>query len=243
MEDVDFGKPRLHVEGDRLQATVPVSDSWGEKAPDLHDKLLTIVVADGAIAQESTQTIGAAPAQMLDNAALPFWQIVLIALVGGLILNLMPCVLPVLGMKLGAILLVEKKSRSHIRRQFLASVAGIIASFMALAAFMTLLRLSNHAVAWGIQFQNAWFIGFMTLVMLLFSASLFGLFEFRLPSSMTTKLATYGGNGMAGHFWQGAFATLLATPCSAPFLGTAVAVALTRRCRRSGGCFSRWGWE
>ncbi|MBE8388429.1 protein-disulfide reductase, partial [Leptospira interrogans serovar Pomona] len=130
-------------------------------------------------------------------------------------------------MKLGSILLVEGKSRSHIRRQFLASVAGIIASFMALAAFMTLLRLSNHALAWGVQFQNVWFIGFMALVMLLFSASLFVLFEFRLPSSMTTKLATYGGNGMSGHFWQGAFATLLATPCSAPFLGTAVAVALT----------------
>ncbi|EFR7122474.1 DUF255 domain-containing protein [Salmonella enterica] len=227
IDDVDFAKPRLRVEGDRLQATVPVTDSWGEKAPDLRNKSLTLVLADGAIAQESTQTIGAAPAQTLDNAALPFWQVVMMALIGGLILNLMPCVLPVLGMKLGSILLVEEKSRSHIRRQFLASVAGIIASFMALAAFMTLLRLSNHALAWGVQFQNAWFIGFMALVMLLFSASLFGLFEFRLPSSMTTKLATYGGNGMSGHFWQGAFATLLATPCSAPFLGTAVAVALT----------------
>lgn len=67
----------------------------------------------------------------------------------------------------------------------------------------------------------------MTLVMLIFSASLFGLFEFRLPSGLMTRLATFGGNGMSGHFWQGAFATLLATPCSAPFLGTAVAVALT----------------
>lgn len=67
----------------------------------------------------------------------------------------------------------------------------------------------------------------MVLVMLTFSASLFGWFEFRLPSAITTTLATHGGNGLSGHFWQGAFATLLATPCSAPFLGTAVAVALT----------------
>ncbi|MCE9514265.1 protein-disulfide reductase, partial [Escherichia coli] len=167
VDDVDFAKPRLRVEGDRLQATVPVTDSWGEKAPDLRNKSLTLVLADGAIAQESTQTIGTAPAQTPDNAALPFWQVVMMALIGGLILNLMPCVLPVLGMKLGSILLVEEKSRSHIRRQFLASVAGIIASFMALAAFMTLLRLSNHALAWGVQFQNVWFIGFMALVMLL----------------------------------------------------------------------------
>lgn len=149
------------------------------------------------------------------------------ALLGGLILNLMPCVLPVLGMKLGSILLVEEKSRRQVRRQFLASVAGIVVSFMALAALMTVLRMTNQALGWGIQFQSPWFIGVMVLVMLTFSASLFGLFEFRLPSKMTTTLATHGGNGLAGHFWQGAFATLLATPCSAPFLGTAVAVALT----------------
>ncbi|MGS9159719.1 protein-disulfide reductase, partial [Salmonella enterica subsp. enterica serovar Infantis] len=80
-----------------------------------------------------------------------------------------------------------------------------------LAAFITLLRLSNQALAWGVQLQNAWFIGFIALVMLLFIASLFGLFEFRLTSSMNTKLATYVGNGMSGHFWQGAVATLLST--------------------------------
>jgi suppressor for copper-sensitivity B len=129
-------------------------------------------------------------------------------------------------MKLGSVLLVEKQERRVIRQQFLASVAGILVSFMALALLMTVLRLTNHAVGWGIQFQNVWFIGFMALVMVVFSANLFGLFEFRLSSSVTTKLATQGGNGIGGHFWQGALATLLATPCSAPFLGTAVAVAL-----------------
>ncbi len=67
----------------------------------------------------------------------------------------------------------------------------------------------------------------MVLVMFLFSASLFDLLHFRLPSGLTTRLATHGGAGLAGHFGQGAFATLLATPCSAPFLGTAVAYALT----------------
>lgn len=66
----------------------------------------------------------------------------------------------------------------------------------------------------------------MALVMVLFGASLLGLFEIRLSSSASTFLATGGGNGLMGHFWQGAFATLLATPCTAPFLGTAVSVAL-----------------
>ncbi|MDM2947440.1 protein-disulfide reductase DsbD domain-containing protein [Citrobacter sp. CK207] len=227
VDNADFGKPQLRVEGEKLLATVPVSDGWGEGAPDLRGQTVTLVLANDGVAQESTLAIGSTTAKMADSAELPLWQVMLMALAGGLILNLMPCVLPVLGMKLGSILLVEEKSRQRIRRQFLASVAGIIASFMALAMLMTVLRLTHQALGWGIQFQSPWFIGFMVLVMLIFSASLFGLFEFRLPSAMTTRLATHGGNGMAGHFWQGAFATLLATPCSAPFLGTAVAVALT----------------
>ncbi|MCU6176320.1 protein-disulfide reductase DsbD family protein [Citrobacter cronae] len=225
VDDADFGMPQIQVDGETLRATVPVHDGWGEGAPDLRGKSVTLVLADNGVAQESRLAIGEAPAS--DNASLPLWQVALMALLGGLILNLMPCVLPVLGMKLGSILLVEEKSRRQIRRQFLASVAGILVSFMALALLMTVLRLTNQALGWGIQFQNPWFIGVMVLVMLTFSASLFGWFEFRLPSAMTTTLATHGGNGLAGHFWQGAFATLLATPCSAPFLGTAVAVALT----------------
>ncbi|WP_042287929.1 cytochrome c biogenesis protein CcdA [Citrobacter sedlakii] len=223
--EVDFGKPHIRVDGDTMRATVPVHDSWGEGAPDLRGQPLTLVLADNEVAQESELTPGDAPAAV--GGGLPLWQVVLMALAGGLILNLMPCVLPVLAMKLGSVLLVEDKSRRQVRRQFLASVVGILASFMALALLMTILRLSNQALGWGIQFQNPWFIGVMMLVMLAFSASLFGLFTFRLPASLTTKLATHGGNGLAGHFWQGAFATLLATPCSAPFLGTAVAVALT----------------
>lgn len=225
VDEADFGKPHIRVAGEKLQATIPVHDSWGEGAPDLRGQSLTLVLVDNGVAQESRLMIDEAPAP--ESAAFPLWQVVLMALLGGLILNLMPCVLPVLGMKLGSILLVEEKNRHQIRRQFLASVAGILVSFMALALLMTVLRMTHQALGWGIQFQSPWFIGVMTLVMLIFSASLFGMFEFRLPSSMTTTLATHGGHGLAGHFWQGAFATLLATPCSAPFLGTAVAVALT----------------
>lgn len=222
-----FGKPIVHVEGEKLRATVPVSDSWGDDAPNISGESLTLVLVDKGIAQESQLKVGIASGATASGNILPLWQVVLMALAGGLILNLMPCVLPVLGMKLGSILLVQHQERALIRRQFLASVAGIIASFMVLALLMTALRMTNQALGWGIQFQNPWFIAAMATVMLVFSANLFGLFEFRLSSSMTTRLATQGGQGMAGHFWQGAFATLLATPCSAPFLGTAVAVALT----------------
>ncbi|MGP0855733.1 protein-disulfide reductase DsbD family protein [Serratia sp. CY84636] len=225
LADADLGKPQVETDGAQLLARVPVSDGWGDAAPDLRGKTLTLVIDDGGMAQQITLPIGdplAAPA----GAAFPLWQAVLMALAGGLILNLMPCVLPVLGIKLGSILQVERRDRRSVRLQFLASSLGIVASFMALALLMTLLRLGNHALGWGIQFQNPWFIGFMVLVTLLFSANLFGLFHLRLSSDLNTSLATHNGHGLSGHFWQGAFATLLATPCSAPFLGTAVAFAL-----------------
>ncbi|WP_447877490.1 protein-disulfide reductase DsbD family protein [Serratia fonticola] len=221
----DLGKPTVSSDGESLQARVPVSDGWGDAAPDLLGKQLRLVISDGGIAQEATLTIGG-PLALPSTVAFPLWQAVLMALAGGFILNLMPCVLPVLGMKLGSILQVEQRDRRSVRWQFLASSLGIVVSFMALALLMTLLRLSNHALGWGIQFQNPWFIGFMVLVTLLFSANLFGLFHLQLSSSLNTKLATHSGRGLSGHFWQGAFATLLATPCSAPFLGTAVAFAL-----------------
>ncbi|CAI1749655.1 Thiol:disulfide interchange protein DsbD precursor [Serratia fonticola] len=223
--ETDLGKPTVSSDGESLQARIPVSDGWGDAAPDLRGKQLRLVISDGGIAQEATLTIGG-PLALPSTVAFPLWQAVLMALAGGFILNLMPCVLPVLGMKLGSILQVEQRDRRSVRWQFLASSLGIVVSFMALALLMTLLRLSNHALGWGIQFQNPWFIGFMVLVTLLFSANLFGLFHLQLSSSLNTKLATHNGRGLSGHFWQGAFATLLATPCSAPFLGTAVAFAL-----------------
>lgn len=225
LEDADLGKPQVSADGNRMLARVPVSDGWGDTAPDLRGKTLTLVISDGGIAQQVQLPIGG-PLASPAAAAFPLWQAVLMALAGGLILNLMPCVLPVLGIKLGSILQVELRDRRSIRLQFLASSLGIVASFMALALLMTALRLSNQALGWGIQFQNPWFIGFMVLVTLLFSANLFGLFHVQLSSSLNTKLATHNGHGLSGHFWQGAFATLLATPCSAPFLGTAVAFAL-----------------
>ena len=223
LADTDFGKPVYRVDGQTLTATLPVSDGWGDAAPDLRGKTLSLVLADSGQAQESRVTVGEAQSSA---APLSLGWILLMALAGGLILNVMPCVLPVLAMKLGSIVQASTTHRRVVRQQFMASAAGIVTSFLALALMMTALRLSNQALGWGIQFQNPWFIAAMVLVMVGFSASLLGLFEIRLSSGFSTFLATRGGNGLVGHFCQGAFATLLATPCTAPFLGTAVSVAL-----------------
>lgn len=223
LADTDFGKPVYRIDGQTLTATLPVSDGWGDSAPDLRGKTLSLVLADSGQAQESQVTVGDAPS---GDAPFSLAWILLMALAGGLILNVMPCVLPVLAMKLGSVVQASSTHRRVVRQQFMASAAGIVTSFLALALMMTALRLSNQALGWGIQFQNPWFIAAMVLVMVGFSASLLGLFEIRLSSGVSTFLATRGGNGLVGHFCQGAFATLLATPCTAPFLGTAVSVAL-----------------
>ncbi|QQR69449.1 MAG: thioredoxin family protein [Alphaproteobacteria bacterium] len=148
-----------------------------------------------------------------------------LALLGGLILNLMPCVLPVLSLKLLAVLGHGGGNRRDVRWSFLATAAGIVFSFWLLAGFTVIFKWAGGNVGWGLHFQNPIFLIGMILVLMLFAANLWGLFEFRLPQFLARSLSARH-NGMLGAFLTGCFATLLATPCSAPFLGTAVGFAL-----------------
>ncbi|WMT63770.1 protein-disulfide reductase DsbD family protein [Enterobacter kobei] len=221
--DILPGEPAIKHDGNTLRVTVPVTDEWGDKPTSLEGKRLSFVLTNGSDAQQTTMTVGATPAE--PSAPGGTGKMVLFALLGGLILNLMPCVLPVMGMKLNSILQAGS-DRRVIRLRFLATSAGILTSFMLLAAMVTGLKLAGASLGWGIQFQNPWFIGLMVTVTFLFALNLFGTFEMLLPSAATGRLATAGGAGLGGSFCEGMFATLLATPCSAPFLGTAVAFAL-----------------
>ncbi|WP_047626209.1 protein-disulfide reductase DsbD family protein [Enterobacter sp. ZOR0014] len=221
--DILPGEPAIKHDGNTLRVTVPVTDEWGDKPTSLEGKRLSFVLTNGSDEQQTTMTVGATPAE--PSAPGGTGKMVLFALLGGLILNLMPCVLPVMGMKLNSILQAGS-DRRVIRLRFLATSAGILTSFMLLAAMVTGLKLAGASLGWGIQFQNPWFIGLMVTVTFLFALNLFGTFEMLLPSAATGRLATAGGAGLGGSFCEGMFATLLATPCSAPFLGTAVAFAL-----------------
>lgn len=218
-----FAQPALHITGNTLTAVFDVSNWLGEV--DLAERIVNVTVADTSFAEELSARVGTQPI-VYENTIQGFWVMVGFALIGGLILNIMPCVLPVLGMKLNSIVQNQGASNKHIRLSFIASASGVITSFAILATGMTLLKLGGNAVGWGIQFQSFWFIALMLTITLLFSLNLLGLFEVRLPSRMNTWMATQGDNSHFGHFVQGMFATLLATPCSAPFLGTAVAYAL-----------------
>lgn len=226
LQNFIFDSPDIHVDGNTLTASFKVSN-WLEPI-DLSNQTLPIVITDQSLATTLIATlderVGNEPIEGRHGKG--FLTILIIALLGGLILNIMPCVLPVLGMKLSSVISTQGLEKRQIRGQFLASAAGILVSFWLLALFLAALKLSGQALGWGIQFQNPYFIGALVLVTAVFAANMMGLFEIQLSSNTSTWLASRGDNSYAGHFIQGMFATLLATPCSAPFLGTAVAFAL-----------------
>ncbi|WP_321284794.1 protein-disulfide reductase DsbD domain-containing protein [uncultured Vibrio sp.] len=223
VRDSAFTQPVFEVEGNKLVATFDVTNWMG--TPQLDEQTITVTLDDNNFIAEHATTV---KSQMIiqDRGNFNIAQMILFALFGGFILNIMPCVLPVLGMKLSSILSTQGLEKRQIRFQFLSSSLGILVSFWLIALFLTVLKLSGSAIGWGIQFQNAWFIGLMVFITGVFGANMLGLFEIRLSSNANTWLATKGDSSYKGHFTQGMFATLLATPCSAPFLGTAVAFAL-----------------
>jgi len=222
--DEHFGRPKLSIQANQLNAVFDVSNWLGEA--DLGAKPITITVIDDTLAAELNTTVSTMPLAAKVDSDHGLIAMFGFALLGGLILNIMPCVLPVLGMKLNSVVAAQGMQQKHVRASFVASALGILTSFAILAAGLTVLKMGGQAIGWGIQFQSGWFITFLFVVTLLFAANLLGLFEVRLPSGANTWMALKGNDSHLGHFIQGMFATLLATPCSAPFLGTAVAYAL-----------------
>src|SRR6266404_2856660 len=177
--------------------------------------------------QLETPTIAAAQAAQPARGIFTF---LLFGFVGGLILNLMPCVLPVISLKIFGFIQQAGQSRQKIFRSGMAFTAGIFAWFIALALLLIALKAGGHDVTWGgFQFTNAYFVLGLSIVVLVFALNLFGVFEISLPQRMTRGLlASSERRDDLGSFFQGVFATVLATPCTAPFLGTALGFAFTQ---------------
>ncbi|MCH1376789.1 MAG: thioredoxin family protein [Alphaproteobacteria bacterium] len=174
------------------------------------------------------------------GAMAQFWTVIGFAFLGGLILNLMPCVLPVLAIKLAAIIEASGQSRGFVRLRFGAGAMGILSSFAILAAGLAALRLAGGQIGWGIQFQSPVFLAIMLLVLGLFTLNMLDRFFLPIPAFLQASFRGDGQNTngqntnqqarpaiLFGDFMAGMLATLLATPCSAPFVGSAVTVALT----------------
>jgi suppressor for copper-sensitivity B len=226
---------RLEDGGRRaLITSVLVGDKL--KASDLTagNVILTLVDDTQAVEAVVRPTADAAPGAVDSGggASTSLWSILLVALLGGLVLNLMPCVLPVLSLKVLGAIGHGGSAPARVRAGFMASAAGVIASFLVLAGVTVAVKQAGLAVGWGIQFQQPAFIAFMVVIVLLFALNLLGVFEVPLPGWLAERAVAgeqrAGRSELAGHFVAGAFATLLATPCSAPFVGTALSFALSR---------------
>lgn len=223
---IQFDAPRLDMSRDGTEATLRLAAISGlPEGQALAGRDAVLTLADGQRGAEFRQTVEVGES-VADDA--PYARLALmlsLAVLGGLILNLMPCVLPVLSLKLLSVVSKGGQAPARVRMSFLATAAGILASFMLLAAGLAALKAAGLAIGWGIQFQQPVFIAVMALLVVLFACNLWGFFEVPMPQWLGGASAGQG-KGLWGDFGTGALATLLATPCSAPFLGTAVGFAL-----------------
>lgn len=219
-EDVIF---RIPLEsGGQGVAALPGLLVFGENA-DGSDRAAWTVAPDLSIG------LSKAPGQRAPAPARGLLTYLIFGFIGGFILNLMPCVLPVISLKIFGFIQQAGQSRKKILRSGLAFTAGIFAWFLSLALLLIVLKSAGHQISWAFQFTNAHFVLFMSVVVLVFALNLFGVFEISLPQGATRGLLNAtAAEGDAASFFQGVFATVLATPCTAPFLGTALGFAFAQ---------------
>ncbi len=176
--------------------------------------------ASAANAAVTNKTAGPPPALL---------KMLLLAFIGGLILNVMPCVLPVIALKILGFVSEAKSDTAHIRKLGFIYTLGVLASFLGLAALVIGVKAAGHKAAWGMQFDSPIFIVCLTTLVTLIALNLFGVFEVTLNGGTldaANQLASKPGAG--GAFFNGVLATVLATPCTAPVLGTALGFAFAQ---------------
>lgn len=212
--------------------TLLISQTSKSRLPDLPNRysgLLQLQTSDGARwlefqVEAADGLISSSPPQTA-VAGVSLALALILAFLGGIILNLMPCVLPVLSLK--AMQLVESRENAQQRRvDALAYTLGILLSFAAIALILIGLREGGQQIGWGFQLQNPAFVGFLVALLFLLGLALSGFVE--LGSSLT-RVGNWvpAGQGPVKSFGTGLLATLVATPCTAPFMGVAMGAALT----------------
>ena len=154
------------------------------------------------------------------------FAILVAALIGGLILNLMPCVFPVIGLKIMGFVNQAGEDRKKVTIHGLIFALGVLVSFWVLSALFFILREQGEKIGWGFQLQNPWFVYALILVMFILALNMYGVFEIGAGAAGVGNSLTSKG-GLTGTFFSGVLATVVATPCSAPFLGTALGAVAT----------------
>ena len=192
--------------------------------------VLKLTYKDGAsvgyaINPDVSNTLATIEQTWVEEVAL--WKILLFAMLGGVILNIMPCVFPILSLKALSFIRANHKERASIKSQANYYTLGILLSFTAIAVLMAVIRSGGEAVGWGFQLQDPRFVAIMVFVMLAVGLSLLGLFTIR-GISINPKTSQKTGDTRKESFMTGLLATVLATPCTAPFMAPALGFALTQ---------------
>ncbi|HNQ74264.1 MAG TPA: protein-disulfide reductase DsbD family protein [Verrucomicrobiota bacterium] len=181
------------------------------------------------VIQGGTSSTGAAPAPKVPPESTPLLLWLFYAFCGGLILNIMPCVLPVIALKILGFVNQARETPARVRWLGLVFAAGVLASFLALAIAVIVIKAAGHRAGWGMQFSNPLVIVGMAALITLVALNLFGVFEVSLGGRTLGAAGQLAAQqGAAGAFFNGVLATILSTPCSAPFLGAALGFAFVQ---------------
>lgn len=230
-QTVFFTAPVVNIKNDGTMGHFTLKAYHDEKktkkpAVALHGAPVKLTLVNNNNALEVTKII---KRKIFTSKNITLFYFIMIAFLGGVILNFMPCVLPILFIKLKDVINDAKKGTSEIRFDFIITALGILSSFLVLAFIAIALKWSGSHFMWGIQFQQPTFIIIMAIILTIFACNFFGFFEITLFTEICDRLTHHAKRTCAiGHFCKGAFATLLATPCSAPFVGTALSFVLLR---------------
>jgi len=216
--------------------TIRMNRYGGDAIPEMGDGLLKIFKPDGSIFATTLMSVPVTQASLLaqrttgtanPKEVMSWWLAAIYAFIGGLILNLMPCVFPVLSLKAFALMQAGGLSQRERIAEGWSYTAGIVASFAVIVGVLFALRAGGAAVGWAFQLQDPTFLAFMVVVMLLVGLSMSGFFEIITGLEGSGQgLAATGGN--KGAFFTGVLATLVATPCTAPFMAPALGFAITQ---------------
>lgn len=205
---------------------------WNDPTPKTFEGVLTyqkngkLKGTNIALAVGQSFDIGAAASPKPSVGGVTLWTAIIGALIGGLILNLMPCVFPVISIKALSIAKSAHGKRAKIKREAWLYTAGVIATFMLLAMIIVALKASGSEIGWGFQLQSPKIVAVLSLLLFVVGLNLLGVFEigYRLQnvgSELTQK------SGATGSFFTGTLAVVVATPCTAPLMGPAVGYAFT----------------
>ena len=250
----NFDKPTIKIINDQLHISAK-KDYYLEEAPELLSVLLVtaaaeeqdqvkaieftarkkavLAVTNSSLIEDVKETTAASSSDSpsVDTSAAPISILyaLLLAVAGGLVLNAMPCVFPVLSLKIVSLVESGNHNSTERRRHGIAYTAGVILSFLFIAGLLIALRFAGEQIGWGFQLQSPWFIAFLVYLLFVLGLSLSGFIE--LGSSLQNLGSGLGNKERSSSDWRGSFftgvlATVVATPCTAPFMGTAMGFAL-----------------